>query len=92
MTATLSPFNFSELNSIIASKYGYRSLEPTDPTPIMINCDLSGPLNVSKGFIMCDCCGSVIRKNYLNNHRESGACTRLVQKRELNYRGPMVRL
>lgn len=72
----------SDLGKIIAKKYRSRSLQPTDPTPILINCDTSGPLNVTKGFIMCDTCGSIIRRNYLTSHRNSGACARLAEKRE----------
>lgn len=71
-----------DLNEIICKKYKNRLIEPTDLTPIEINCDLSGPLFVNGGSIMCDKCGSVIRQGYLTNHRNSGACNRLVEKRQ----------
>jgi hypothetical protein len=90
---------FSNLSERIAMKYNSRSLQSTDPTPIMINCDTTGPLNISKGSIMCDICGSVIRKTYLMNHRNSGACDRLKEKREQiipgpqsTYQGPYIHL
>lgn len=76
-----NPSPISDLGKIIAKKYRSRSLMPTDPSPIMINCETVGPLNVAGGFIMCDACGSIIRKNYLTNHRSSGACMRLAEKR-----------
>ena len=89
---------FPNLSERILKKYNSRSLQPTDPTPIPISCDTTGPLTVTKGSIMCDICGSIIRKNYLNNHRNSGACERLKEKREptptqqIVYNGPYVHL
>lgn len=78
----LSPF--PDLDRMISEKYRRRVLQSGDPEPINIKCNTSGPLNVSKGYIMCDCCGSVIRTNYLKNHRSSGACMRSVEKQEGN--------
>lgn len=97
---------FANLSERIAKKYKSRSLQSTDPTPIMINCDTNGPLTVTKESIMCDFCGSIIRRNYLINHRNSGACARQAEKREQKimknsrtstdpqtvYHGPYVRL
>lgn len=83
LNGPVNPSPISELGEIIAKKYGSRSLMSTDPAPIKISCDTTGPLNVAKGFIMCDTCGSIIRRNYLTNHRNSGACARLAEKRNL---------
>lgn len=76
---------FSDLSERIAKKYEYRPLRSTDPMPIKLNCDTDGPLTINKESIMCNLCGSIIRKNYLTNHRESGACVRLAEKREQEY-------
>lgn len=97
---------FANLSERIARKHKSRPLESTDPKPIMIECDMDGPLTVTKGSVMCNFCGSCIRRNYLTNHRSSGACARLAEKREQQimknnrlahlpqtvYRGPYVRL
>lgn len=92
---------FDNLNEQISKKYKSRLVQSTDPVPIMIKCDITGPLTVTKGSIMCDFCGSIIRKNYLINHRNSGACARLQEKRKqqdlkcdsrLVYNGPYVNL
>jgi hypothetical protein len=83
-----SYFNYSMPNSalgnigeLIAKKYRSRDLTPSDPAPITIDCDTKGPLNVAGGFIMCDGCGHIIRGNYLPNHKSSGACDRIAEKK-----------
>lgn len=93
--------SFDDLSERIAKKYKNRLIESTDPIPIMIKCDTTGPLTVTKGSVMCDSCGSIIRRNYLTNHRNSGACSRLTEKREQQilkdnppstYIGPIIKL
>jgi hypothetical protein len=86
---------FSDISKIITEKYKNRPLTPSDPAPIMIPCNIDGPLNISKGVIMCDLCGSIIRKNYLQNHRKSGACSRAAEKIEIKsnkYSGPYIQI
>jgi hypothetical protein len=73
---------YPDLDRMIFEKCGRRLVQSGDPEPIDIKCNTSGPLNVAKGYIMCDCCGSIIRSNYLKNHRKSGACIRSVEKQE----------
>lgn len=90
------------IGELIAKKYPSRELTASDPAPIMINCDTKGPLNVSGGFIMCDGCGHIIRANYLSNHKSSGACERIIEKKKqrkdslvrnnIQYDGPYVSL
>lgn len=81
---------YPDLDKMIYDKCGRRRLQIGDPEPINIKCEVNGPLDVAKGYIMCNNCGSVIRNNYLNNHRSSGACSRSVEKQM--YRGPYVNM
>jgi len=88
---------FPDLDKMITERCGRRLLQSNDPEPINIKCNASGPLTVTKGYIMCDCCGSIIRRNYLTNHRNSGACMRSVEKQKekaqrSKYQGPYVAL
>ena len=76
---------FPDLDKMISEKCGRRLLHSDDPGPINIKCNT---LIVTKDYIMCDHCGSVIRRNYLTNHRSSGACMRLVEKQQRTYQGP----
>lgn len=75
------------LGEMISKRYQNRNVIDTDPNPIEINCNINGPLPVSRKYILCDACGSVLRPNYLITHRESGACVRLINK--YNNLGPL---
>ena len=84
---------FRTFDDLITARYPARVVQSNDTNPIVVNCDNIGPLTVRKGYLLCDCCGSIIRQNYLNNHRSSGACTRLASKRSNKpYGGPYVRI
>lgn len=86
---------FTNIDQLVTNKYPNRNVASTDPIPIIINCNMNGPLNVAGGFIMCDKCGSIIRQSYLITHRSSGACGRNAEKFKfeeniLKYEGPYV--
>lgn len=68
----------------IAKKYPPRPIRDTDVRPQMMNPFLEGPLFVGNGFIICEHCMSIIRANYAVQHKNSGACTRNIQRSQKN--------
>lgn len=74
----------SNFEHIISEKYPSRKISDKDPSPIFIDCNKTGPIRVSGGFVICDGCGGIIRENYLMKHRESGACDRRISKRNVD--------
>lgn len=75
--------NWAEsLDKMIAKKYPSRPVQPSDPSPIVITGNANGPLMVDSDRVLCDKCGHIIRKNYLTQHQESGACARAVERKK----------
>ena len=68
------------LEEVISKKYPPRRILDTDLQPQLLNPYLSGPLFLKNGFIICEHCMNIIRSNYANQHKSSGACTRNVQR------------
>jgi len=71
----------SDFRRLIEERYPSRKISDKDPTPISIEYAHSGPLHISGGSIMCEICGGIIRENYLQQHRDSGACSRKAKSR-----------
>lgn len=72
----------SKFEDLIKERFPGREILDTDPAPISINCDRSGPLELTGGSILCDVCGGIIRQNYLQQHKNSGACRRKLEKKK----------
>jgi len=60
--------------------YKNQPITVNDPTPTIINCNIDGPINISKSHVMCDGCGKILRHRYLKQHKNSGACDRIIEK------------
>lgn len=67
---------------LVAQKYQSRPIAPDAPQPIEITVTSEGPLSVSRGSVLCDICGSIVRQSYFSVHRSSGACARAAEKRK----------
>jgi len=64
------------------SKGAERIRRPIEEYGQYVDPNIVGPLMVTRGTVMCDQCGSLIRRNYFRQHQSSGACNRNVQRQK----------
>lgn len=82
----------SDLTDLIESAIINYDNKPTtrhDPNPIIIdNVDTDGPILFYQKQVLCKDCGSLIKNNYFNTHKKSGACYRISRKQSSDYSKP----
>ena len=72
--------NYFGLADLLLLDQDVRPVSPSDPGPIEIKSEPTGPFHWSPNSVICTHCGSIIRENYLPAHRSTGACQRNIQK------------
>lgn len=69
---------------VVPEKYPTRKIMNMNFQPQVLNPYLSGPLVLKNGFIICESCSNIIRANYANQHKSSGACIRNIERAKKN--------